>query len=345
MAIGDPVPEGQLPEGQLPEPIDGVNPFGAPGEWLRCALHTHSTVSDGTLSPEYLVQSYEEQGFDVVAITDHWRLTKVPSTDRVLTIPAAELGWDIAHPHYPRQSAEFLVYGIDHIPDDPGGDRANWYTNDEENYEVRTFPDLTAGVRWAETMGAVVYVAHPYWNQLPLDDLLAQEGFAGIEVFNGSCHEETGRGDSSVWWDALLARGRRTFGIGTDDQHYPLFELGTGWTMVRTPERSQKAVLAALRDGMSYFSHGPEIHHIQVVDGAVEVECSSARSVLLQGEEELGLAITVGRGGRRQGTITSTDAGGLITSVTFDTSSYAPSRYRRVTVADAQGRRAWSNPL
>ena len=214
------------PETGVPESIDGVNPFEAPGEWLRCALHTHSTVSDGTLSPEYLVMAYEEQGFDVVAITDHWRLTQVPATERVLTIPAAELGWDIAHPHYPRQSAEFLVYGIDHIPDDPGGDRANWYTNDEENYEVRTFPDLTSGVGWAETMGAVVYVAHPYWTQLPLDDLLAQEGFAGIEVFNGSCHEETGRGDSSVWWDALLARGRRAFGIGTDDQHYPLFELG-----------------------------------------------------------------------------------------------------------------------
>jgi len=133
------------PETGVPESIDGVNPFEAPGEWLRCALHTHSTVSDGTLSPEYLVMAYEEQGFDVVAITDHWRLTQVPSTERVLTIPAAELGWDIEHPHYPRQSAEFLVYGIDHIPDDPGGDRANWYTNDEENYEVRTFPDLTAG--------------------------------------------------------------------------------------------------------------------------------------------------------------------------------------------------------
>lgn len=325
--------------------IEGVNPFAQRGEWLRCALHTHSTVSDGTLSPEYLVMAYEEQGFDVVAITDHWRLAQVQATDRVLTIPAAELGWDIEHPHYPRQSAEFLVYGIDHIPDDPGGDRANWYTNEEENYEVRTFPDLTSGVGWAETMGAVVYVAHPYWSQLPLDDLLAQEGFAGIEVFNGSCHEETGRGDSSVWWDALLARGRRSFGIGTDDQHYPLFELGTGWTMVRAAERSQEAVLAALRNGMSYFSHGPEIRHIELADGAVEVECSAARSVLLQGEEELGLAITVGRGGRRQGTITSTDSSGLITSVRFDRSSYAPTRYRRVTVVDAEGRRAWSNPL
>ena len=72
----------------------------------------------------------------------------------MLTLPAAELGWDLEHPRYPRQSAEFLAYGIDHIPDDPGGNRDNWYVSDAEHYEVRTFPDLTTGVQWAETMGA-----------------------------------------------------------------------------------------------------------------------------------------------------------------------------------------------
>jgi hypothetical protein len=338
-AIGEP-----SPDDTVPDPIEGVNPFLAAGEWLRCALHTHSTVSDGTLAPRHLVQAYQEQGFDVVAVTDHWRLTEVASTDRVLTIPAAELGWDIRRPHYPRQSAEFLVYGIDHVPDDPGGDRGNWYTNDEENYEVRTFPDLTSGVAWAETMGAVVYVAHPYWTQLPLDDLLEQRGFAGLEVYNGASDLATGRGDSSVWWDALLGRGRRTFGIGTDDQHYPLFDLATGWTMVRAAERTQNAVLAALRDGMAYFSHGPAIRHVEVVDGAVEVACSPARSVLLQGEEELGIAVSAGRGGMRHGQILATDDRGLITHVRFDPRA-ASTRYRRVTVVDAEGRRAWSNPL
>jgi hypothetical protein len=338
-AIGEP-----SPDDAVPDPIEGVNPFTTPGEWLRCALHTHSTVSDGTLPPQHLVQAYADHGFDVVAVTDHWRLTEVASTDRLLTIPAAELGWDIQRPHYPRQSAEFLVYGIDHIPDDPGGDRANWYTNAEENYEVRTFPDLTTGVSWAETMGAVVYVAHPYWTQLPLGDLLEQRGFAGIEVFNGASELTTGRGDSSVWWDAMLGRGRRVFGIATDDQHYPLSDLGTGWTMVRTAERSQRAVLDALRHGHTYFSNGPQIHHVEEVDGAVVVECSPAARVLLQGEEELGCVVARGRGGFRQGQALAEDGRGLLTQVRFDPSA-APTRYRRVTVVDAEGRRAWSNPI
>jgi predicted metal-dependent phosphoesterase TrpH len=326
------------------DPVVGVNPFVGSGEWLKCALHTHSTESDGTLSPQHLVQAYQDVGFDVVAITDHWRLTEVVDTDRVLTIPAAELGWDLKHQRYPRQSAEFLVYGIDHIPDDPGGDRENWYVNDDEHYEVRTFPDLTSGVRWADTMGAVAYVAHPYWNQISVEDLVAQDGYVGIEVFNASCETECGRGDASMWWDELLGRGRATFGIATDDQHYPLFEMATGWTMVRVAERSQTAVIDALRSGTSYFSHGPEIRHIETTDEGVVVDCSPARSVLLQGEEELGIAVSVGPGGRRQGEVLLTDNQGLITSVRFDP-SVSSTRYRRVTVIDANGRRAWSNPI
>ena len=332
------------PGDEYPAAIEGVNPFVSSGEWLRCALHTHSTNSDGTLAPAHLVEAYGDAGFDVVAITDHWRLTEVPSTDRVLTIPAAELGWDVQRPRYPRQSAEFLVYGIDHVPEDPGGDQENWYVNDAEHYEVRTFENLTAGTAWADTMGAVVYVAHPYWTQLAIDDLAAQDRFVGLEVFNGSSELECGRGDSSVWWDELLGAGRRTFGIATDDQHYPLFELGTAWTMVRAAERSQRAVLDALRAGLAYFSQGPEIRSIERSSDGVVVECSPARSVLLQSEEELGIAVSIGHGGRRQGTVIATDGQGLITSVRFELP--APTvRYARVTVVDAQGRRAWSNPI
>ena len=67
-----------------------VTAYAAPGEWLRCALHTHTTVSDGTLSPRYLAQSYVESGFDVLAVTDHWRIADVPPTPGLITLPGAE---------------------------------------------------------------------------------------------------------------------------------------------------------------------------------------------------------------------------------------------------------------
>jgi len=38
---------------------------------LKGALHTHSTLSDGQLTPDEVVERYRKLGFDFVAITDH----------------------------------------------------------------------------------------------------------------------------------------------------------------------------------------------------------------------------------------------------------------------------------
>ena len=64
--------------------------FEQPGEWLRCALHAHTTRSDGELAPEALAAHYARAGYDVLAITDHWRLTDAESTE-LLVVPSSEL--------------------------------------------------------------------------------------------------------------------------------------------------------------------------------------------------------------------------------------------------------------
>lgn len=319
------------------------NPFEGSGRWVKAALHTHSTLSDGTLVPDRLVQAYAEVGFGVVAITDHWRLAKPRERDDVVLVPAAELGFDMRYPRYPRQSAEFLAYGIHDIPEDPGGDRSNWYSNAEDNYEVRTFPSLEAGCAWTAEQGGVAYVAHPYWNQLTEAELVEASGFAGIEVFNGSAETECGRGDSSPWWDSLLGDGRAVLGIATDDQHYPLFDLGRAWTMLHMTEPTVEEALSALRDGATYMSEGPLIHDVIVHPDGIEVRCSGARDVRVQTEEEWGAGVAVGHGGRRQGRVLATDDAGLITGAFVE--GDPGRRYRRVVVVDAQGRRAWTNPL
>ncbi|HVQ88490.1 MAG TPA: CehA/McbA family metallohydrolase [Actinomycetes bacterium] len=327
-----------------PASIVGSNPFQQPGEWLKCALHTHTTESDGSHSPRMLVDTYRDAGFDVVAITDHWRRTIVSSTERLITIPGAELCFDLVDPPAKRLIGEFLVYGITDLPADPGGDRNNWWFNEEENYEIRTFENLTAGMQWVESQKAVAYVAHPYWSGLDVDVLKQAHGYLGLEVFNGSSELETGRGDSASWWDALLSAGRRTFAIATDDQHVPLFDLGTAWTMVRAHDRTPEAVLQALRTGMAYSSNGPTIYDV-VLDGtAVEVSCSPARSIVLGMEEERGVSVSAGARGRRFGSILRTSEDGLITAARVE-SPWPDPRFRRITVVDEHGRKAWTNPL
>jgi predicted metal-dependent phosphoesterase TrpH len=68
-----------------------ADPFDSSGAWLRCALHAHTTNSDGALPPEMLVRHYEWAGFDVLAITDQWARTAAPSTERLLVIVGTEL--------------------------------------------------------------------------------------------------------------------------------------------------------------------------------------------------------------------------------------------------------------
>ena len=67
------------------------DPWRAAGTWLRCALHTHTTNSDGELAPRALVKHYERAGYDVLAVTDHWFRSDPPSTNGMLVLPSAEL--------------------------------------------------------------------------------------------------------------------------------------------------------------------------------------------------------------------------------------------------------------
>ena len=83
-------------------------------------------------------------------------------------------------------------------------------------------------------------------------------------MWNAGCELEIGRGDSSLQWDEALERGKNLFALATDDSHHPGFDSGFAWTMVRAADKSQEAVLAALRAGSFYGSTGPEITSVEV---------------------------------------------------------------------------------
>jgi hypothetical protein len=317
------------------------DPFAMDGTWLKCALHTHSTVSDGDLAPEALFAAYDAAGFDVLAITDHWRLTTLASTPSLLALPAAELTYDIERPG---MTSDVLVYGIHEIPDDPGGDRRNWMIDEEEHWEQRTFPDLTSAGRFAEAQGAVAYVAHPYWTGMDARPLVDAEHVSGLEVFNASGELECGRGDSSVIWDAALEAGRILHGIATDDTHVARFDIGRAWTMVRAEDRTWEAVVDALRTGRLYCSSGPVLRSVHREGRNVEVACSPCRMLVLQMEREKGCSVVAGDRGRRDGRVIEAGPDGLITHAVLE-SPWEEPRYMRLKAVDASGYSAWTNPL
>lgn len=317
------------------------NPFDADGIWLRCALHTHSTESDGDLSPDALFAKYDSAGFDVLAITDHWRLTKVPSTPSLLALPASELTCDIQQPGV---TSDVLVYGLESIPDDPGGDRRNWLVNEEEHWEQRTFPDLTAAGRFAEEQGAVAYVAHPYWTGIDAQPLIDASHICGLEVFNAESELECGRGDSSMVWDAALGAGKLLFGIATDDAHVTEDHIDRGWTCAKVAERTCEAVLDALRTGRLYASSGPVLRAVHREGSSVEVECSPCRSLVLQMEAEKGCSVVAKSRSGCYGRVLATDGDGLITHAILE-SPWKEPQFMRLRAVDSEGYAAWTNTL
>jgi hypothetical protein len=317
-----------------------VGAFEGDGVWLKTALHTHTSDTDGELRPEAVAAHYEWAGFDVLAITDHWTLTSVPSTEHLLVITGAELAVD---PLGKGRYTEILAIGIDALPDDPGGDRAYWERID--NYDFKTFPDLSTAAAFITGQGGAAFVAHPYWSGLPPEVILGAEGLTGLELFNASAERENGRGDSSYIWDLALESGMTLSAIATDDSHYPLFDIGDAWTMVRASDRSRDAVLDSLRAGRTYASNGPVLHDVRREGDGIEVRCSPCRSVGLHTRYQDGWAVRADHRGRQEGArILERDDAGLVVRARFRP-DIEDLPFVRVVATDAEGRRAWTNPL
>jgi hypothetical protein len=299
------------------------NPFDTDGLWLRCALHAHTTESDGELAPQILADHYARAGYDVLAITDHWRRTEAHSSERLLVVPSAELNCLLPG----ELNGHVLAFGVD----------------EEPMAFALTRPDLGAAAAWTREHGGVAYLAHPYWTGAPAG-LELPDGVAGMEVYNAGCELEVGRGLSTVHWDEVLETGRPCFGIAADDSHHPGFDSDLAWVWARVAERSQEAVLDALDSGCFYSSAGPMILDARADDETVEVRCTPCRSLTLCAGHERGAGVNAGRLGYRYGgdVVSATDEG-AITGVRLQRPRGA--RFGRVEVVDLQGRKAWTNPL
>jgi hypothetical protein len=303
-----------------------VDPFTADGEWVRCALHAHTTESDGELSPALLAAHYQRAGFDVLAITDHWKIADADAPP-LIVVPSVELNCVLPG----ARDGHVLAFGV---AADPA----------ELRELAGGYPDLDETGEWITSRRGVAYLAHPYWTGVAPGTLELPASVTGIEVYNAGCQLEVGRGLSTVHWDELLDAGRLCPAIATDDSHHPGFDSGFAWTWLRVTERSRDAVLAALRDGAFYASTGPTVHDVRREGDTVAVECSPCRSVTLVASKTMGAAVHAGRlGYRYKGEVDAESDDGLVVAATLTVPPGAS--YARVEVTDTAGRSAWTGPF
>ncbi|MGL5011955.1 MAG: phosphotransferase, partial [Paracoccaceae bacterium] len=189
-----------------------------------------------------------------------------------------------------------------------------------------TGPELAAR---AVAAGAFVAVAHPQWSGLTVADAASITSAHAVEIYNHGCFAGCDRGDGAAIADQLLEGGRKLTLIATDDAHFSEPDHFGGWVMVRAEENAPEALLAALKAGHFYSTEGPELRDVRVYADRVEVECSAVVSVIVQGHGCRAKAVH----------------GASLTAGTVPLERFRGSPYLRVTVIDAAGKRAWSNPV
>ena len=298
--------------------------FTAPGRFWRGNLHTHSTRSDGVLEPAEVVRRYRAEGYDFLALTDHFiGIYKYPITDTTgfrdagfTTILGAEL-----HSGAMQNGELWHILAVGLPADFAPGNAPHFRPVEGQE----TGPEIAAR---AVAAGAFVAVAHPQWSGLTLADARSIEAAHAVEIYNHGCAEGCDRADGFSIADLLLTEGRRLSLIATDDAHFSEPDHFGGWVMVKAVENTPEALLAALKAGQFYSSQGPEIRGIRFDGKAVEVECSSVRSVVIQG---------AGSGAKAVHGQSLTRA-----RVPFDRLGDSP--WFRVSLIDHAGQRAWSNP-
>jgi predicted metal-dependent phosphoesterase TrpH len=298
--------------------------FTAPGRFWRGNLHTHSTRSDGLLPPEEVCRRYRAEGYDFLALTDHFvgRFgypivdTRAFRTNSFTTLLGAEL-----HSGAMANGELWHILAVG-LPEDFAP------SNSPDFRPVagqESAPDLAAR---AVAAGAFVAIAHPQWSGLTLADARSITSAHAVEIYNHGCAEGCDRGDGFGIADLLLTEGRRLSLIATDDAHFAEPDHFGGWVMVKAPANEPGALLAALKAGHFYSSQGPELRDVRITADAVEVECSAVRSVILQGA----------------GTAAKAVHGHSMTTARVPLDRFRASPWLRVTVIDQAGRRAWSNP-
>lgn len=299
-------------------------PFDKPGKFYRGNLHTHSTLSDGARDPEKVCALYREAGYDFISLTDHFmERFNFPVADTsayrdtsFTTILGAEL-------HTINQRTE--MGSVWHI-------LANGLPLDfAPPTEDETAAELAQRARKA---GAFVSVAHPHWYALTerdMDEIEKLGMLDAIEIWNGVSVDANDRAESWHMADIMLGRGKRYLVCATDDYHgqQGRGDFQTGWVEVKSQSLEPDALLTALKAGHFYSSTGPQIHDIQIDPGKTAyIRCSPANRIFITGK--------AASSARAHG------AGMLEAEIDL---KRFKSPYGRITVRDANGGKAWSNPI
>ncbi|MGQ9661926.1 MAG: hypothetical protein ACUVWX_06255 [Kiritimatiellia bacterium] len=205
---------------------------------LKGNLHTHTTKSDGTASPQDAAAHYARLGYDFLQLSDHDIFESVEALDDHGLILLAGVELSCAGTHILDVSAKKLV------------------STAVDRQKLLDTINATSGFP---------VLCHPNWGEdfdhFPYSVMAELNGYVGIEIFNAAVIGQPGNPLALDKWDRLLAAGKKVWGFANDDTHN-IKNAGRGWNVVLTRERTRSAILDGVRRGSFYASTGVTIEEI-----------------------------------------------------------------------------------
>lgn len=264
--------------------------------YFKANLHTHTTISDGKLSPEEMKQQYKDRGYQILCLTDHNIIVDHSDMNEedFLMLTGAEYNinehdWDTQRHWSKTYHLNFIAKRPDNLwqPFMPANLRpgALPYTHLVENENMPKVYDpeaINAMIAEGNRRGFLVMYNHPCWSLQNYTDYAPLKGLWGMEIVNGECcrlgfHD---RDNSRVYTD-LVNLGNRLYPLGADDAHNAP-SVGQAWIMVGAEKLEYSTVIGALEKGDFYASTGPEIYEVSIDGDFLHIECSDAQYITVE---------------------------------------------------------------
>lgn len=325
----------------------------AAGTFYKANLHCHSTVSDGSLTPQEIKDEYLSRGYSVVAYTDHEIMINhhdltddsfLALSGYEMSIETDDIEW--GHPGHRVCHICFIAMNpsVTHQVcwdekirswfNDPEIREQIKYTGDPQYKRVYSGEGISEVMQTGRANGFFVTYNHPNWSQEFAEQYLGYHGMHAMEICNYGCITEGYDDYNPRAYDEILQGGERIFCIATDDNHnhHPKnsrrWDSGGGFTMIKAEKLEYESITQALLDGHFYASQGPLIDELWYEDGAVHIKCSPADKI----------QITYGF---RHNDIVWDESGEGITHAKFAIDN--ADSYFRITVTDKYGKHADTN--
>jgi len=252
------------------------------GTFYRANLHCHTNISDGKYTPEETKKFYKDEGYSIIAFTDHRKFVRHPELcdDGFLALNGFEAdiseptpgGWSLT-----MRTCHLCVIALDENTETAPSCAGIPY--DGEN--------ISAYIKSCKDAGFFVTYNHPTWSLESYPEYMGYKGADALEIVNYGCVVEGFNDRNDHCYDDMLRGGERLFAVGADDNHNEAHHFG-GYTMIKADSLTYEDVAKSLKEGNFYASEGgPKIEELYIEDGHVHVKTDAAREIFFSTDRRI----------------------------------------------------------